>query len=226
MRPANRSRMMRALALGLVGALASRADAQGATAGTNAAIDTRWRLSAEVGGVFGGSWLSGDNAPRISTDPGLALSVAVGRQTSLRTTIGLGLRGAMQPITMNEAGMTWSGGTATDAQLLGTVAYTLKNSGQLLSDVELGGGMAFIAGTREVFPFTETSRVAPVGEAGIALSLGDVGESLYRYRPFSLVVRYGVLRVDALGGDANLPSSMTANAGWVGRTTIALRYRP
>lgn len=217
---------MAVLALWLAGASASAAEAQGTASGAKTAADeTRWRISAEVGGVFGGSWLSGINAPRVSTDPGLALSVAVNRQSG-RTSVGLGVRGAMQPISMNETGMKWSGGTATDAQLLGTVAYSVRRTGQLLADAEIGGGVAFIAGTREVFPFTETSRVAPVAEGGIALSLGEVGESLYRYRPFALVVRYGVLHVDALGGDANLPSSMTAGAGWVGRTTIALRYRP
>lgn len=218
---------MAVLALWFVGASASRAQAQGTAAGANAASEAaRWRMSGEVGGVFGGTWLSGANAPRVSTDPGLALSVAVHRETSSRVSAGLALRGAMQGISMNEAGTKWSGGTATDAQLLGTLAYSLQRSGRLLSDLEFGAGMAFIAGTREVFPFSDVSQVAPSGEVALAFSPGEVSESLYRYRHFSLVVRYGVLRVDALGGDANLPNSMTAGAGWVGRTTIALRYRP
>ena len=210
-----------AAALGLVGPWVSKAESQETAAGAS-----RWRMSGEVGGVFGGSWLSGANAPRVSTDPGLTLSIAVQRETSERASAGLALRGAMQGISMNETGMKWSGGTATDAQLLGTLGYALRRTGHILSDVEFGGGIAYIAGTREVFPFSEVSHVTPAGEVGIALSLGEVRESLYRYRPFSLTIRYGVLRVDALGGDANVPSSMTAGAGWVGRTTIALRYRP
>jgi hypothetical protein len=215
------------LMLGLAGGYSSSASAQASTTGTaNAAEPARWRVSGEVGAVLGGRWLAGGDSPRVSTDPGLSLSVALQRETSGRASIGLSLRGAMQPISMDEAGMQWSGGTATDAQLLGTVGYAIRRSGQLLADVEAGGGIAFIAGTRTVYPFTEISRFSPVGEAGIALSLGEVGESLYRYRPFALVVRYGVLRVDAFGGDVGQPNSMKTGAGWVGRTTIALRYRP
>ena len=218
---------MPCLLLALVAGYSPSVSAQAtSTSASNASEPARWRMSGEVGGVLGGRWLSGGESPRVSTDPGLSLSVAVRRETSGRANVGLSLRGAMQPISMDEAGMQWSGGTATDAQLLGTVGYAMRSTGQLLADVEVGGGIAFIAGTRTVFPFTEISRFSPAAEAGIALSLGEVGETLYRYRPFALVVRYGVLRVDAFGGDASQPSSLTTAAGWVGRTTIALRYRP
>lgn len=215
-----------ARALVLIAAVTSLAEAQASpVAPGDSASPPTWRFSGEVGGVLGGQWLSGADAPRVSTDPGLALSVGAHWQATRRVSTGLSARGTMQPISMEEAGATWSGGTATDAQLLGTVAFALRSTGHIVSDGELGGGIAFLTGTREVFPFTAVSRFAPVAEAGLVLALGGVRESLRRYKPFAVVVRYAVLRIDADGGTATLPSSMTTNPGWVGRTTIALRYR-
>jgi hypothetical protein len=151
---AARSRWLPALVL--VGTLGSMAEAQGSTIAGGEGIEPGWRISGEVGGIFGGQWLSGASAPRVSTAAGLALSVSGVRWTTGRAHFGISARGAMQPITMDEAGTRWSGGTATDVQLLGTVAYAIRRSGHVHSDVELGGGISFITGTREVFPFSET----------------------------------------------------------------------
>lgn len=217
-----RCRWMPAVLLVLSGSIVSPARAQGSS-GT--ASESGWRVSGEVGGVFGGQWLSGASAPRVSTDAGLALSVAAHHRAFDNVSAGISFRGAMQGITMEEAGVRWSGGTSTDVQALGTVAVALFPTGAIVTDLELGGGLSVLTGTRTVFPFSEVSRFAPVAEAGLALALGGTSEMARRYRPFALVVRYGVLRVDANGGSANLPNSMTTGAGWVGRTTIALRLR-
>ena len=210
----------------LVGFRPQRAEAQPVSSSTGeTATRAGWTVNGEAGALIGGAWLTGENAPRVTTGAGAVVSLGVRRSAGVRSNAGLSLRVAVQQVEMRELGARWDAGTLTDAQLLGTASVALRRSGRVHSDVEIGAGVAVLSGARSVFPFSDVSRFAPAAEVGIAAMPGGRRESDRGLRPFALVARYSVMRLDPASGTAGAPDEMVATAGWVGRVTIGLRVQ-
>lgn len=201
---------------------ASHSEAQSKPIGAVASsVEHRWLLRGEIGGVLGGTWLTGVSAPTVSSKPGVSLSLDAHRATGRRVNAGAAVRMHAQPLTLREHGISWDGGTLTDAQFLGTMAIALHRGNRLQSAVELGGGLALLAGARTIYPFTDAGRVTLATEGGVSVQRNDARQS----RSLALVIRYGVVRLDPGPASVTDPDAMHGSAGWVGRASLGLRVQ-
>lgn len=188
-----------------------------AMAQTDAHARRPWVYTAETAGVFGGGWLTGDDAPDVTGGIGGVLALGVFRNTSHRTALGVVVRGAMQSLSIQELDQTWSGGTLVEGQLLGSLSLQLPTRGSMRPQLDAGAGLTLLSGTRTVFPFSSAGRIAPMADIGMALGRGQVDGS------YLVFARYGVVRMDPAKAPGDRTEVLDATAGYVGRVTIGLR---
>lgn len=177
-------------------------------------VRPNWRVTAEVGGVLGGTWLDGSTAPTVRTDPGATIGVGAMRMVGANVAAGVGVRVGAQPVSVKENGVSWSGGTLTEADALGTLSFLTPQSTPLRPSLDLGAGVAVLSGARTVLPFRDASHIAPIGEAGVTLRRVDPNPNK---QEIALFVHYGVLRLDASATDASTAS------GWVSRISAGFK---
>lgn len=191
----------------------------------SANLGGRWTISGEAGGVLGGKWLDGPDAPTITSGAGAELSLRALYPASNRVSAGVAVRVAAQSLRLREQGASWDGGTLTTGQLLAIAAYGLSRGISWDSDLDVGGGLTLLSGARAIFPFSTASRVAPSGDVGVSFRhQASVSPSGARRRSLigqtGLFARYGITRLDP--GSAS-PGGAVGVSGWVTRTSVGLR---
>jgi hypothetical protein len=172
-----------------------------------------WRFSAEAGAIGGGVWLEGPRVPRVSTGVGFLFAAAARRALSDVAGVGAAFRASMQPLGLQENGVGWKGGTVTEYDLLALLTIRARSAAASRVSLEAGLGAALLTGVTDVVPFRDAPRAAPMGEAGLAVLLGNA--SSWR-QDVSLVARYSVVRMSAEAADGG-------TTGWVGRATVGAR---
>lgn len=177
-------------------------------------VGPTWRVTAEVGGILGGTWLDGTSAPTVRTDPGATIGVGLARMVGPNVSGGVGVRVGAQPVSVKENGASWSGGTLTEADAMGTLSFLTAQSTPLRPSLDLGAGVAVLSGARTLLPFRDASRIAPIGEAGVTLRRVNPNPNK---QEVALFVHYGVLRLDASAADASTAS------GWVSRISAGFK---
>ena len=177
-------------------------------------IRPTWRVTAELGGVLGGTWLEGTGAPTVRTDPGATIGVGAQRMVATNVSAGVGVKVGAQPVSVKESGASWSGGTLTEADALGTMSFLTAQSTPLRPSLDISAGVAVLSGARTLLPFRDASRIAPIGEAGVTLRRVDPNPNK---QELALFVHFGVLRLDASATDASTVS------GWVSRISAGLK---
>src|SRR6476661_1750973 len=81
-----------------------------------------WRFVAEAGASVGGTWLEGARSPTVSSKTGFLFGLGLQRGWTEFVAAGATVRGGIQPLEVRENGDTWSGGTLTEANLVGTLS--------------------------------------------------------------------------------------------------------
>jgi deoxyribonuclease-4 len=193
-----------ALAMLLVGAPVS-------AHGQNSALG-RWssvRIGAELG-ITGGTRLIEDGSG-ISVRQRISPSLGLNAQLPLspRIAVGGSLRAARMPLTVEQSGSRWSGGTAYQYDIALSVAHQLP--GMLVGHIGALGAIIF--GPRDLVPFRlRGGRVGLLGsEIGLSRRLGRA--------PLHATVDGQLLR---LGGQSS--EDPPINAGWIGRIRIGVRH--
>jgi hypothetical protein len=184
--------------------------------------------------MFGGSWVTGNNAPHVTGGTGALLSLGMVKRMSTHTDAGVVVRGSMQSLTIEELGESWDGGTAIEGQLLGTVGLHLPDRGKWRPQIDMAGGMTMFSGARSVFPFSRSGRLAPMADIGIAIgwrsgtpelvASGTSGPQV-RHKELQVFARYGVVRLDPVTEPGDQTEVNLSTAGYVGRVTAGLRIR-
>ena len=180
------------------------------------AVPAIWRPYAEVGGLLGGTWLSGPRSPTVSTDPGFSLGIGISRGITPDVSSGVSMRVASQGLSLSEVGATWTGGTLTEANVVGQLSLSSRRRTRRRLALDLGGGIAVLSGAHDILPFLDASNIAPLGEMGLSLHNGKADADASR-RDMAFFVRYSTLRLDA-----NVVNAATTT-GWVHRVTLGLR---
>jgi hypothetical protein len=201
--------MRGALFRALLGALL----APGASLSAQRAFDG-WRVTGEVGGVIGGTWLRGTGAPTVSTDPGAAIGVGAMRPLGGGVSGGAAIRIGAQPVVMKELGASWSGGTLTETDILAQLTMMSAQGTTFRPALELAAGAAVLTGARNVLPFHDASTIAPIAEGGVSFRR-DANSSTPQ--DLALFVHYGIVRFDASATNA------VSTSGWVRRVSVGLR---
>ncbi len=214
-------RLLRNFATGallLVCTIAQTAAGQTRTPVSPARADAKhWSTSGEVGGVLGSEWLVGSSNPTVRTSAGVFLGLNGRRLLMSGAAFGLAARFGAHALSLSENDVRWSGGTLTELDLLGAAAMPIGSASSPLA-VEIAGGVAVVSGAREIAPFRDAARVAPLAEVGIALHRGGGGGGARsQQRAPMLVVRYGIVRLDASAVNA------ITTSGWVRRLSAGLR---
>ncbi len=176
----------------------------------------QWQVTGELGGVMGGTWLNGLTAPTVTTAPGVVLGIEVQRNVSSHASAGVSVRVGAQPLSLTELNTKWSGGTLTEGNALGIVSLFAKSEKHLKMSLDLGLGIATLAGARNILPFRDASSLSPLGELGVSLHRDTAGLKSAQ-REQGLFVRYSIIRLDASAVEA------TATTGWIGRLTAGVR---
>ena len=127
---------------------------------------------------------------------------------------GVVVKVGAQPVSVKENSASWSGGTLTETDVVGTVSFLAAQSTPLRPSLDIAAGIAVLSGARTVLPFRDASRLAPMGGAGVTVRRVDANPAK---QELSLFVHYGVLRLDASAVDASTIS------GWVGRISAGVR---
>lgn len=217
-------RLLFPLLLFTVGAPSRAVLAQGSTATASATSRGAWRATAEVGGVFGGTWLEGLSAPTVSTDAGATIGVGLKRRVADRVTVGAALSVGSQAISLAEGGTQWSGGTLTEANLQGVLSFLTSQGTPLRPSLDLSAGLTVLSGARDVAPFRDASRIAPLGEIGLTVRRLEHRVDRQEY---ALFARYGAVRMRGSATAVPLTSANAARgsdgAGWVGRWRAGLQ---
>lgn len=187
-----------------------------------------WAVAGEFAGALGGTWLESTGAPLVTTTTGAQLSLSANRPTSARIALGAAVRVSAQSLQLQEAGASWSGGTLTTAQVLGTMSIDLPHTERVTPAIEVGGGLSVLSGAKELLPFSTASRMAPAGEVGISVRRTantdvDVRRTAFDLRALALVVRYDVTRLDPGSSAPGGGVPRGATAGWVGRLLVGVR---
>lgn len=175
-----------------------------------------WHVAGELGGVVGGTWLNGSNAPTVTSTPGVVLGIKVQRTVSPHASAGAAIRLAAQPLSLRERDTKWSGGTLTEGDLLGVVSLYAARDQPVSVSVDVGLGIAVLSGARSILPFRDASHLSPLGELGVSLRQSTTRAQSARQER-ALFVRYGMLRLDASATET------IATTGWVGRLTAGVR---
>ena len=173
-----------------------------------------WRVTADVGGTFGGTWLKGSTIPTVATDGGGTIGLGAVHALSPFLSVGASAHIGAQSVSIKDQGAQWSGGTLTETELMAQFAITAAEGTFLRPALEFGAGAAALSGARSVLPFRDASSIAPIGEIGISLRRAnlEVGS-----QDLAIFVHYGVVRLDA-----NASTSSTTS-GWIRRLSAGLR---
>jgi len=185
--------------------------------------EPRWSAHGDLGGVLGGRWLDGEEAPTVSSRTGVTLSLGVQRVSGGGVAGGLMLRVASQPLQLRERMARWDGGTLTDVQLIGTVAVPVDRSDHRRADLEFGAGLSALSGARDLYPFSASGRLVPAIETALVLFRSRLPRDDRGIKPLGVFVRYGVLRLDPVPEASTLISANRVSAGWVGRISAGVR---
>lgn len=175
-----------------------------------------WRLMQEAAGWFGSTWLEGPRAPTVRSTAGGSVGVGMQRLVRDDLDVGVMLRAALQPISLDEAGGTWRQGTLREVNALALVSMTSARRGRTRLHLEGLGGIAVLNGLGNVLPFRDASNVSPVGEVGLAVSR-DPDESARRPRQLVGFARIGMVRM------GTTPGFSLITPGWVNRLAIGVR---
>lgn len=198
--------------------------AQGSSQTTSGAGRGGWRATAEVGGVFGGTWLEGATAPTVSTDAGATIGVGLKKRMNDRIATGAAVTVGAQAISLAETGQQWSGGTLTEVNLQGLLSFLTSQGTPFRPSLDLSMGAVVLSGADQILPFRGASRVAAIGEVGVTARRV---EHRVNRQEFALFVRYGAVRLTGLATEAPITSSSAAiandGAGWVGRWRAGLQ---
>lgn len=210
------------LGLATAGATAITATPRVAQAQTSAADEApvRWSGVQEVAGWFASTWLSGSRAPTVSSKAGGALAIGLQRPFRHDATIGVLLRAAEQPLTLSEAGASWSGGSVREVDMVGSWSSLARPMGRYALHLDALGGVAVLAGAAEILPFRDAGLVAPTGEIGVHVArrpADEMPEGVPPRRQMALFARVGGLRLGTTAANA------IASSGWVTRFSIGLR---
>ena len=172
-----------------------------------------WRFAAEAGGTTGGVWLEGVRAPRVSSNAGFQFAAALHRPVADALSAAASLRVSLQPLALRENGASWQGGTLTEYDLLAVLSFRAPGALSSNVSIEAGLGAAVLSSSKDIVPFGSGSTVAPLGELGTAIAIGDRaswGSDL------AIVARYGIVRLTSRSDGAD-------TMGWVGRASAGVR---
>lgn len=183
------------------------------------AVDGRWRIAGELGVAPGATWLEGVNVPTVQSGVGAFGTIGVQRGWSPRVAGGVDVRVLTAKTSLDEHGVQWDGGRATEVSLLATTSIYSGNSGVWRWSFDLLGGVTMVSGPDGVVPFRDASKIAPTAEAGVSLRRGAVGVAASR-RELSVFARYSVMRLGMTGNDA------IATDGIVSRILAGVRVAP
>lgn len=175
-----------------------------------------WRFAGEAGGSVGGTWLEGPRAPTVASRTGFLFGVGLQRGWSEFVAAGAALRAGIQPLELRENGDTWSGGTLTEANFVGSVSLQSRQRRMYRVSLDLGAGAAVLSGANDILPFRDAASLAPLGEVGVALRRGATNADASR-RDLALFARYSALKVNSEYVNA------VASSGWVGRVIAGVR---
>ena len=194
------------LALSASVAIPSEAMAQAAQA--SPAVDHRWRL--ELGATASTPYVEDGNGVVVRPGPGVAAGVDRLLHARGRSTLAIGLLGALADLSVTSAGRKWSGGATSRIDLRATYERPIARG--VAGSVGLGG--THLVAAEDVAPFRAT---------GGSLTSWSLGAALSRHvrpgTPYELVLAGDVLR---LPGQTNEDPLMTS--GWAGRLRIAIRH--
>ena len=165
--------------------------------------------------MLGSDWLVGSSNPTVRTSSGVFFGLNEQRRLVSGAAFGLAARFGAQALSLSENDVRWSGGTLTEFDFLGAAATPIGSTSSPLA-LEIAGGFAVLSGARDIAPFRDAGRVAPLAEVGIALRHAGNSARSQRRAPV-LVLRYGVVRLDASAVHASTTS------GWVRRVSAGLR---
>ncbi len=180
-------------------------------------LPMNWRVTAEVGGVIGGTWLTGPQAPTVGGDLGVTLGVGALRSLVPNAAAGVALRLGSQGLTVTEQDASWSGGTLTEADVVGVLALTSRRRARAQLSLDVGGGLAFLSSARDLLPFRGAVRASPLGEIGLAVRRAGLVKADAPRRDLALFARYSALRVGTAA------TSVDHTSGWIGRISVGLR---
>ncbi len=169
-----------------------------------------------MGSVIGGTWLSGPRAPTVGGDAGVMLGLGAQRGVSPDASAGVVMRLGTQGLTLTEQGSSWSGGTLTEANIVGVLSLASRRRTRTRVSLDLGGGMALVSGARDIQPFLDAGGLAPLGEIGLSVRRGGAEVDASR-RDLAVFARYSALRLGAAVVNAETTS------GWVRRLSLGLR---
>lgn len=175
-----------------------------------------WRPMQEVAAWMAGTWLSGARIPTVSSPIGGAVGIGIERGWRPDATAGFMLRGAVQPLTLREAGDSWRGGILREANVLGMLRTEALHVGRWNVDVDALGGLAILTGAAEILPFRDAGLVQPTGEFGLSARRRAMAGPDSRH--VALFTRVGVVRLGATAAN-----SLTTS-GWVRRVAVGLRW--
>ncbi len=187
--------------------------------------DRRWQVSGEAGGIIGGQWLKGDNAPSITAGAGAELSLRAVRGLRARVDGGAAVRVSAQSLQLKENDASWSGPTITAGSLIAISSIAVARSETWRSALDAGAGVMFLSGARSIYPFSTASRLAPTLEGGVSFR-HEVDAGVRAKRSLigqtGFFARYEITRIDPgaapVGG-----GGAVGITGWVGRVALGLR---
>lgn len=175
-----------------------------------------WRFVGEAGGTVGGTWLEGPRAPTVSSGTGFLFGIGLQRGWTEFVAAGATLRAGIQPLELKENGDTWSGGTLTEANFVGTLSLQSRQRREYRLSLDLSGGAAVLSGANDILPFHDAASLAPLGEVGVALRRGATNADASR-RDLAVFARYSALKLKSEYVNA------VATSGWVGRVVAGVR---
>lgn len=206
-------------------ALAACLSGASALAQSGVELDSRWHVAGEVGGVIGGTWLSGIGVPTVATGAGAQVAIRATRAVRARTSAGMSLRVGAQPLHLTENAVRWDGGTLADVQLVGTLSLGARPLGTLLSEIDFSAGVSTFSGAGAIAPFHSAPRVAPLADAGVSFRRKRRREEANAERephPYALFARFSLVRVDPGSPGTTNAGRTSASAGWVHRATLGM----
>lgn len=209
-----------------IATLSALASALGGIRASAQDVDPRWVVAGEAGGIVGGRWLRGGDVPTISSSAGAELSLRATRGAAPHVDLGAAVRIAAQGLQFRQNADRWSGPTLASGALVGLASMSVHQSDSWRSAIDLGAGLAWFSGARNVYPFSSASQVAPVVEAGVSLRHlpGDGGPAHRRslIGQTGFFARYELTRLDPGATPVGAPGA-TGVAGTVGRIAVGLR---
>lgn len=176
----------------------------------------RWQVLYEGTATVGTRWFDGPRAPRVSSTAGGGVGIGLQRAIGPEVRGGVMLRALLQPVTLTEAGDSWTAGTLREVDVLALIDRVAGQRGSWQLLLSAAAGAAVVGGTPDVLPFAELGLLQPMGETGVILRRHQQDGSAPK-RHLELLARVGVMRLAATGTRPLMTS------GWSNRFTLGLR---